>query len=168
MIHRLLESQPGCPPDQRADLGARWLARQAAELEPGQRSEILTAALTTIADPRWADLFTAAALAEVPIAATVAGEVIAGTIDRLLVTPAELWLVDFKTTRRPPASAAQVSSSHLRQMAAYAAALEVAYPGRAIRVALLYTHAPRLIELDAAQLATHKPGFAAGQQSFDL
>jgi ATP-dependent helicase/nuclease subunit A len=168
LIHRLLERLPGCPPDQRADLGARWLARQAAELEPGQRAEILAAALTTIADPRWADLFTTAALAEVPIAATVAGEVIAGTIDRLLVTPSELWLVDFKTTRRPPANAAQVSPAHLRQMAAYAAALEVAYPERAIRVALLYTHAPRLIELDAAQLALHKPGFAAGQQSFDV
>jgi ATP-dependent helicase/nuclease subunit A len=45
-------------------------------------------------------------------------------------------------------------------MAAYAAALEVTFPGRMAEVALLYTHEPRLIEIPADVLAMHKPDFA--------
>ena len=49
---------------------------------------------------------------------------------------------------RVPASAAQIPASHRAQMAAYADALGVIFPGRAIRSALLYTSAARLFELD--------------------
>jgi ATP-dependent helicase/nuclease subunit A len=45
-------------------------------------------------------------------------------------------------------------------MAAYAAALEVTYPGRAVTVAVLYTHGPALIELPPELLARHKPALA--------
>ena len=44
-------------------------------------------------------------------------------------------VVDFKTARRPPASLAEVPEATLRQMAAYVAALEAIYPGRAVRAA---------------------------------
>jgi len=96
----------------------------------------------------------------VPIAATVGGRVIAGTIDRLLVTPERLCLIDFKTSRRPPANLDEVPVAILRQMAAYAAALEVTFPGRPAEVALLYTHEPRLIEIPPEVLRQHKPDFA--------
>ena len=108
--------------------------------------------------PEWADLFGPAALAEVPVAATVGGQVIAGTMDRLLVTPDRVRLIDFKTTRRPPVGLAEVQPATLRQMAAYAAALEVVFPGRPVEAALLYTHAPRLIPLSPEVISRHKPG----------
>ena len=88
---------------------------------------------------------------------------IAGTIDRLLVLPGQVRLVDFKSARRPPTSLDAVPVAILRQMAAYAAALQVAYPGRPVRAALLYTQVPMLLELPAALLDAHKPGLAAAQ-----
>ena len=50
-------------------------------------------------------------------------------------------------------------------MAAYAAALGVIFPDHAVEAALLYTAAPRLIDLPAAVLTAHKPGLAAAEQS---
>jgi ATP-dependent helicase/nuclease subunit A len=105
-------------------------------------------------------------LAEVPLAATVGGIVVAGTADRLLVTGDEVLVVDFKTTRRPPQSAAAIPSATLRQMAAYVAALEAIYPGRAVRAGVLYTHAPRLFVIDADSIAHAKRDLDAAQESF--
>jgi ATP-dependent helicase/nuclease subunit A len=160
LIHALLERLPALAPERRAEAAARWLARNAAMLPEGARAEMAEAALRVLAVPEWADLFGPAALAEVPIAATVGGRVIAGTIDRLLVSEERIRLVDFKTARRPPAGLEAVPVAIMRQMAAYAAALAVTFPGRAVEVALLYTHAPRLIEIPAEVLAVHKPDFA--------
>jgi ATP-dependent helicase/nuclease subunit A len=110
-----------------------------------------------ISHPDWAELFGPSALAEVPLAATVGGQVIAGTADRLLVEPDRVLVADFKTARRPPASLAQVPPSTVRQMAAYVAALAVIYPGRRIEAAVLYTQTPQLIPLPAELLAANKP-----------
>lgn len=162
LIHALLERLPAVPLERRADRTAQWLARHAADLPADARAEIAGAALAVVGDPRWADLFAPQALAEVPIAATVGEVVIAGTIDRLLVTPERVRLIDFKTTRRPPASAQAVPPAILRQMAAYVAALEVTYPGRSVEAALLFTQAPVLIELSSDLLAPHKPIFGPG------
>ena len=73
---------------------------------------------------------------------------IAGTADRLLVEERRISVIDFKTGR-VPAGGADIPPSHRAQMAAYADALRVIFPGRAVRSALLYTAGPRLIELDA-------------------
>ena len=156
LIHALLERMPQLPVAERATSGAAWLARHGAELNEAIRQEMLDAALGVLADPRWRDLFGPDALAEVPFAAKVGGQVIAGTVDRLLVTPERLLVVDFKTARRPPERIGEIPGSIVRQMAAYVAALEVIYPGRQIDAALLYTHAPALFALPSALLDPHK------------
>jgi len=90
--------------------------------------------------------------------------VIAGTVDRLRVEADRVQLVDFKTGRMTPRDAEEVPVAHVRQMAAYVAALEVIFLGRKVEAALLYTSAARLIALPAAQLAPYKPGFSPTQQ----
>ena len=166
LIHRLLERLPELPPEARASAATDWLARNGAELGEGARMEIASSALAVLDNPDWADIFSADALAEVPLAATVAGRVIAGTIDRLLITPDRVLVVDFKSARRPPTDLAEVPHSTLRQMGAYAAALGVIYPGRTVAVALLYTQAPRLIEVPGDLLEIHKPALQEAQESF--
>jgi len=158
LIHKLLERLPELAPEGREAAALRWLGRNAADLSAAAHADMASAALSVLAVPEWADLFGPAALAEVPVAATVGGQVIAGTMDRLLVTSERIRLIDFKTTRRPPASLAEVQLATLRQMAAYAAALEVVFPGLPVEAALLYTHAPRLIPLPPEVLSRHKPG----------
>lgn len=160
LVHKLLESLPEVSPADRESVALGWLARNAVDLDEAARKELLADALTVIGNPEWADLFSPASLAEVPVAAVVGGQVVAGTIDRLVVEPDRVRLVDYKTSRRPPASIAEVPSRILRQMGAYAAALEVTFPGRVIEVVLLYTAAPRLIAVPPEVLARHKPDLA--------
>ncbi|WP_347303879.1 double-strand break repair helicase AddA [Croceibacterium sp. TMG7-5b_MA50] len=147
LIHRLLERLPAVAPERRMELGANWLLRHAGDLPEDVRAEMLTVTLSVVGEPAWADLFGPGALAEVPLAATVDGQVIAGTADRLLVTPGRILVADFKTARRPPASAEAIPAATRRQMAAYVAALERIYPGRQVEAAVLYTQVPVLYPL---------------------
>ncbi|MCW1402686.1 double-strand break repair helicase AddA [Novosphingobium sp. MW5] len=163
LIHRLLERLPELEPGERVAAASAWLARNAGDLDDTARGEMISAALRVLDHPDWADLFSPQALAEVPIAALVGDQVVAGTIDRLLIEPTRIRLVDFKTARRPPADLAGVPQSILRQMAAYAAALETAYPGRQIEAAVLYTSVPALIAIPADVLARLKPGLSTIQ-----
>jgi ATP-dependent helicase/nuclease subunit A len=160
LVHKLLERLPDVSPENREAAARRWLARNAPGLDA---DELVRSVLGVLANEQWRDLFAPGGLAEVPIAAQVGGQVIAGTIDRLLIEPGRIRIVDFKTSRRPPPSLDEVPVAILRQMAAYAAALEATYPGRAVEAALLYTAAPRLIALPDAVLAEHKPALAAAE-----
>ena len=57
-------------------------------------------------------------------------------------------VIDFKTGMQVPSGPSEVPRGHVAQMSAYAAALRVIFPGRAVEAALLYTAGPNLIALD--------------------
>ena len=156
LVHKLLERLHAVPAGERYAAGARWLARNAPEIDTADCELYVSQAVAAIEHPDWAELFSADALAEVPIAALVGERVVAGTIDRLLIGKDRIRLVDFKTARRPPARLEDVPAAVLRQMATYAAALEATYPGRRVEAALLYTQTPQLIALPDEVLARHK------------
>ncbi|QZD92993.1 double-strand break repair helicase AddA [Qipengyuania xiapuensis] len=168
LIHALLERLPEVATDERAEKARSWLARQAPDLDDNEREEMLARALAVLEEPGFADIFGPDALAEIPLAATVEGQVVMGTADRLLVTSKKVTVVDFKTARRPPSSLDGIPESTMRQMAAYVAALEAIYPGRAVEAAVLYTQTPQLIALPQDKLAAYKAAFADRQESFAL
>ena len=165
LIHALFERLPAIAPDRRHPAALRWLEVSGGVEDSASRADIADAACAIIDDPAYADLFGVDALAEAPIAATIGGLVVAGTVDRLVVRPDRVRVVDFKTGRRVPADLADIPPYHLRQMAAYVAALAVIFPGRQIDAALLYTAGPRLFVLSDACLAAHKPALTAREQS---
>ena len=92
--------------------------------------------------------------------ALVEGRVIAGTVDRLIVTDASVLILDFKTGAAVPDAAERIAPGYLAQMGAYAAALGVVFPGRRVDAGLLYTAGPRLLMIPPALLDAHKPRFA--------
>ncbi len=157
LIHRLLERLPEVGESARESAANAWLARAAASLDDGARAEIAQAALAVLCDPQWFGVFGPDSLPEVPIAATVGGRVIAGTIDRLVLGADTIRIVDYKTARRPPETLAQVPKAYVRQMAAYAAALRAIHPAMKVEAALLYTQTPQLIAIPAEMLEAHKP-----------
>ncbi|MFZ2997034.1 double-strand break repair helicase AddA [Sphingobium sp.] len=165
-LHALFERLPDVAPDRRRDAADRWLVQQGAD--DATREDVIAQALRVIEAPDFAALFGPDALAEAPIAAVVGEAVIAGTVDRLCVGQDRIQLVDFKTGRVAPLTAQDVPIAHVRQMAAYAAALAVIFPDRPIEAGLLYTSAPRLIILPPALLAPHKPGYVPAQENLPL
>lgn len=165
LLHKLLERLPEVPAAGRRAAALAWLAKSGSEFSASALAGMADAAVAVLEHPDWADLFSGSALAEVPIAAVVGGQVVAGTIDRLLIAGERIRLVDFKTARRPPASLDEVPAAILRQMAAYAAALETTYPGRRVDAALLYTQTPMLIEIPPPLLEIHKQALTGHKQA---
>jgi len=158
LLHRLFERLPGVAAAERQGLADRWLAQSADASEPAFRAALIADACRIIDDPAFAALFGPDALAEAPITAVVAGgTVVSGTADRLLVEPERVLVADFKTGRQVPESLSDIPSSHVRQMAAYVAALRVIFPARRVEAALLYTSGPRIHALPAELLAPYLP-----------
>jgi len=159
LLHQLFERLPAVPEAERTTRADLWLERSAGVSDPALREALVADALRVLHDPQWRALFGPAALAEAPIAAVIAGGiVVSGTVDRLLVEEERVTLVEFKSGRRPPSRLEEVPAAHLRQVASYAAALAVIFPGRAVEAKLLYTATPILFDLPWRLLDAHKPG----------
>lgn len=161
-LHRLFEILPGLDLAEvdgmgRDDLARQWCALNVPDLDG---EELVATVAAVLDDPAFAAVFAPGARTEAPVAALVGEVVIAGSIDRLLVSETDVLAVDFKTGTRVPADLAAVPPAHAAQMAAYAAALATIFPGRRVRTALLYTAGPRLIELPADALTTWQPSAA--------
>jgi len=147
LIHQLLERLPEVPPADRHPVALRWLGRSAGVADTAEREGVADTVCSIIADDAFGALFGLGSIAEAPLAATLAdGRVIAGTVDRLLVEEHRISVIDFKTGRVPAGEVA-IPAAHRAQMQAYAAALAVIFPGRAIRALLLYTAGPALFEI---------------------
>lgn len=168
LIHALLERLPEVLRSDREERALAWLGKHAPELDEEERREMYDVAKAVLDTPEFADIFGPDALAEVPLAATVEGQVVMGTADRLLVGEDSVTVVDFKTARRPPQSLNEIPDSTMRQMAAYVAALETIFPNHAVRAAVLYSQTPLLIALPGDALAPYKSTFSQGQESFGL
>lgn len=139
MIHALLERLPAVAPEEREGAALAWLEKQARITDPAARDAIARTVCDLISDNRFSALFGPGSLAEAPIAATLPdGRVIAGTVDRLLIEPKRILVVDYKTGRAPE-RAEDIPDSHRLQMDAYRQALSVIFPNRDIQAALLYT-----------------------------
>ncbi|NJC09348.1 double-strand break repair helicase AddA [Polymorphobacter fuscus] len=151
-LHALFERLPALPHADRRRVGEAWCAAAHPDLDAAATTATVLAILD---DPAFAAVFAPDALAEAPLAALVGYRVIAGTVDRLVVTGSDVLVVDFKTGARVPADAQAVPPYYLRQMAAYVAALRVVFPGRRVTAALLFTEGPRLIALPDALLALY-------------
>ncbi len=166
LIHQLLERLPDVDPAERSELAKAWLKRQAPDIAGNVRDEMIANAIGVLSDARLAEIFSPNALAETPLTALVGNQVIAGKVDRLLVEEKRVTVVDYKTSRRPPRSEEDIPVGVMRQMAAYALALERIYPNREIRVAVLYTQGPSLFELTDHLLKPHKLHLLGKQESY--
>jgi ATP-dependent helicase/nuclease subunit A len=163
LAHRLLQSLPHVPSEGRREAALRYLARNAGEWAEDERETLAARVLSLIGDTRFAAVFAPGSRAEVSIAGRLdrpgrAPVLVSGQIDRLVVTPAEVLIVDYKTNHAPPATVAGAPMAYIRQLALYRAVLARLYPLLPIRTALLWTETPEMMEIPApaldAQLAT--------------
>jgi ATP-dependent helicase/nuclease subunit A len=167
LVHRLLQSLPEVATERRRDAALRYLARNADGWTDGDREVLAGGVLGLIDDPRFASLFAPGSRAEVSIAGRLdrpgrPPALVSGQIDRLVVTPNEVLIVDFKTNHAPPRHPAEVPAGYVRQLALYRAVLAKLYPQRPVRAALLWTETPELMEISApaldAELASPSSG----------
>jgi len=161
LLHDLLRHLPGLPSSARSDAARRFLAQPAHELPPEDVESWAAEALSVTETPAHAALFAQGSRAEVPLIGTVKTArgtfTVSGQVDRLAVSATEVLIVDYKTNRPPPDSAADVALAYRRQLALYRSLLQQIYPGRTVRAFLLWTAAPRLMEISAETLDKSMP-----------
>lgn len=116
-------------------------------MQDADRQELLTEARTVLTSDHLHTVFSVDALAEVPVTAALNGRRMHGVIDRLIVTEADVQVIDFKSNATVPDSPATCPEGLLRQMGAYAQALAQIYPDREIRTAILWTRTAELMWL---------------------
>lgn len=157
LIHRLLQTLPELPPAARRPAAERFLARPVHGLDAAERAELAEEVCAVLGDPALAGLFGPGSKAEVPVIGRVGATVVSGQIDRLIVTPHEVLIVDFKTNRAAPDDPEATPPAYLRQMAAYRAVLDGIYDDIPVRCALIWTDGPSLMRLPEALLDAHAP-----------
>jgi len=148
LIHRLLERLPEIAVADRADAAARLLARE-RDLSDDQRAEMINSAFGVLTDDRFAEVFGPGSRAEIALTGgapeLASGVVINGRIDRLVVTPDRVLVVDYKTNRPAPDRIEDADPAYVTQMATYVAVLKRLYPERPVEAALVWTDGPKLM-----------------------
>jgi ATP-dependent helicase/nuclease subunit A len=157
LVHRLLQGLPELPQAEHDAAARRFLASPTHALAVEEQDEIRHEILAVLNHPDFGALFGPDSQAEVPLVGLVGRHAVSGQIDRLVVAPDHVLIVDYKTMRPVPMAEAEVAAIYLRQLAIYCAALARIYPGREIRGALLWTQGPLLMPISPERLAGHLP-----------
>jgi ATP-dependent helicase/nuclease subunit A len=153
LVHRLLERLPDIATQDRPEAALRLLARE-RDLTDDQRAEMIAAAFGVLDDDRFAPVFGPGSRAEVALTGTAPelppGVRVSGRIDRLVITPDRVLVVDFKSNRPAPDSIEDADTAYVTQMAVYAAVLRRLYPDRPVEAALVWTDGPKLMAVPQA------------------
>ncbi|MFP3873794.1 MAG: UvrD-helicase domain-containing protein [Thiohalophilus sp.] len=144
VIHRCLEwlcQEPALSRD-------TALRRLAGEADAAQLARWWDEAQAVFSAPQLDSVFRPAAGVdcrnELPLLYRQAGRTISGVIDRLLIEPGRLHLIDYKTHRAALADPAAVAAGYEQQMRLYAEGLRQLWPDHELRISLLFTAAAQL------------------------
>jgi ATP-dependent helicase/nuclease subunit A len=151
LIHLLFEVLPELPKRDRRKAAETFLDRQ-PNLSHDQRKEMLAAALGVLEDKQFAGVFGPGGRPEAAVIGRLGQDTINGRVDRLVVSDAEILIVDYKTDRPSPPTVEGVGEAYIAQMAAYRAVLSQRWPDRPIRCLLVWTDGPRLMEIPPSDL----------------
>jgi ATP-dependent helicase/nuclease subunit A len=156
LIHRLLQLLPDLAPDAWDEAARRLLAKE-RDLDDAQRTEMAAAALGVLRDARFAEVFGPGSRAEASVAGTAPGLPdgyrLSGRVDRMVVSPERVLVVDFKTNRPAPDRIEDADIDYITQIALYAAVLRAIFPGRAVEGALVWTDGPKLMAVPEEMMA---------------
>jgi ATP-dependent helicase/nuclease subunit A len=158
LIHRMLQMLPDISPSERSNAARRYAERAARSWPKPEREMVADAMLTLMSQPEMEAVFSAHSQAEVSIMGTLTlgreDFAISGRIDRLAVFDDHVVILDYKTNRVPPQSAAQIPFSHRAQLAIYRDILAPLYPGKRIDCVLVYTEDASIHTLSESALAS--------------
>ncbi|MFN3558345.1 MAG: double-strand break repair helicase AddA [Brevundimonas sp.] len=151
LIHRLLERLPDIDVEDRPHIAARLLSRE-RDLDEDQRAEMIGSALEVLGDARFAPVFGPGSRPEVALTGQVNGATVSGRMDRLVITPERVLVVDYKSNRPAPARVEDADPAYVLQLAVYVSILRHLYPRHTVDAALVWTDGPQLMPVPAAML----------------
>ncbi|HXW70386.1 MAG TPA: double-strand break repair helicase AddA [Methylocella sp.] len=172
LLHELLAFLPEVAAEQRRAAAHAFFRVRAKNLEESDCEAFASEACKIIDLPELAGLFGLGSRAEVPVLGTIthAGGTIdvRGRVDRVAEAGGEVLVADFKTDDSPPTGG--IPAAYVNQLALYRAALAPLWPGKPLRVLIIWTKGPSITwvaqeKLDAALTAYVSSPLEALRQS---
>ena len=149
-IHLLLEHTAWAQDADAYESACTLLEQHSIELPEDDLNASIRQAHSVLANPELAHLFKDDVLAEVAVTAPVqleAQEQMYGIIDRLIVQPDRVEIVDFKSNAIVPETASATPVGVLQQLAIYSLAMSQIYPDRQITCSVLWTSTGELMPI---------------------
>lgn len=146
LIHRLLQFLPQNSGN-REDAIDTFLQQNSENFSLQECKQIKTEVLQLLKNPEFAEIFGADSQAEVPIMGEVDGKILSAQIDRLIILPDKIKIVDFKTNRPPAKTVAETPPQYIKQLEAYAKLARKIYPQKQIETFILWTNETRLMKV---------------------
>ena len=146
LIHRLLQFLPTDLSD-KASVLEEYLQKNASDFSNEERLQIKKEVAALLNNDEFADIFGIDSRAEVPIVGEVEGKIVSAQLDRLIVLPDKVKIVDFKTNQPPAKDVAHTPKQYLNQLAAYAKLVQKIYPQKSVETYILWTNETRLMRV---------------------
>ena len=152
IVHRLMQALPDIAPAARKSVLELYLAKAARNFAPDEQAEIARQVIAILEDDKFADVFAAGSRPEVPIVGQIARSsgdpiLVAGQVDRLIVTGEAVFAIDYKTDGFVPSGLDEVPADYIAQLALYRAVLMRIYPSKNVQAGLLFSAGPILMEI---------------------
>lgn len=130
-LHRLLEMLADLPEEERAAAAGR--------IAPDLDAPSVDRALDVLRNPAFVWMFGPESRSEITVHGPLAaldGRSVLGQIDRLVITPEHIHIIDFKSGARPAPD--HIPEAYLRQLALYRAAIAQMFANQPVRATLLW------------------------------
>lgn len=148
LIHKLLQFLPLQDPAEHQKIAQFYLKTQAKDIPLSQQNQIISEVLALINSPQFSPLFGKSSLAEVPLMGLVDNRIISGQIDRLVVLPHKVMIVDYKTNRPAAKNLKDVPISYIKQMRSYKQLIKRIYPSKQIECYILWTNTAHMMKIE--------------------
>ena len=164
-LHALLQHLTKVPSEAWPTVAAKALAVLLPDA-PEEHQQIARKATSILTRLDLMHLFGTNSRAEVPLLArgtrNGAPVLVAGRIDRVVVEPQRVLIVDYKSDAVAPPDAASVPPGYIAQLGLYAQIAGQLFPGKTIEAAILWTTLESLMFLPAAKLRQGISSFTIG------
>ena len=155
-LHALLQHLWHMPAESWHIIGQKAVATLLPDADQAGQSALVEKATSILARPEFAALFGPNSRAEVPflVDARRDGKAVrlTGRIDRIVVEPGRVLVVDYKSDAVPPRIPSDVPASYLTQVGLYAHVASQLFPGMVIEAGILWTHLESLMILPQTKL----------------
>ena len=148
LIHKLLQFLPSQKTSLQEQAARNFLQNQAADLSPDEKEKIITEVMSLIHNPTFAPLFSENSLAEVSLMGQADDQIISGQIDRLIVLPNKVMIIDYKTNRPAAQTLSDVPEAYRKQMQAYKKLIAHIYPDKKVETYILWTNTAHIMKID--------------------
>lgn len=146
LIHKLLQFLSQNSNDTAAIID-EYLAKNAADFSLSQKEQIKTEILNLFKQAEFSEIFGENSRAEVPIVGEVEGKIISAQLDRLIILPHKIMVVDFKTNRPAAKNLAETPLAYVNQLNTYAKLVQKIYSGKPVETYILWTNETRLMRV---------------------